>query len=160
MITAMFQKLIPTLMLSLALLVTVSSCKKDDDDKPATPAVAKGMNAIIDGVAFSTTNTTFEDSANVVTITGVFGTTQGVSLVFNKTIGSYSVADILSGASGTYVTDQGVWLGSGIVGGTGTINVTSVSSTGAIGTFNFVAKGFFGTTGEKVVTNGTFNVTK
>ena len=156
----MFQKLIPTLLLSLALLVTVSSCKKDDDDKPATPATKVGINATVGGVAFSSTSTSFADSANTIEITGLSGPSTSLSLEFKKATGTYNIADFTSGATGYYTTDQGFWIASGLLAGTGTITVTSVSSTNAVGTFSFTAKPFLVGSGDKVVTNGTFNVTK
>jgi hypothetical protein len=54
----------------------------------------------------------------------------------------------------------GLW-GVTPVGGSGTITITSISATGASGTFSgtLVAQAGSGASGNKVITNGAFTVT-
>ena len=60
-------------------------------------------------------------------------------------------------------TPNGTWQANGLGGGTGSgsVTLTSISATGAAGTFSFVVPptAFSGAIGNKTVTEGAFNVT-
>ena len=97
-------------------------------------------------LAFAGTNNSFQIN---ITLTGVTGT--GTITLGS---GQLSIATVA-----TVSTSPQTWLTSA-TGGTGSVVITSLSSTGASGTFSFtgVAAGG-GATGTKAVTSGQFNVT-
>jgi hypothetical protein len=92
----------------------------------------------------------------------------------NSQLTTIAFAVITNGQPGTYpigptIPTNGIltigasgptWIASA-QGGSGSIIITSISTTGATGTFSFnmIANGTSGSTGTKTVTNGAFNVT-
>jgi hypothetical protein len=89
-----------------------------------------------------------------------------ISVVTNAAVGTIAFgAGIVSAGTIQLQTRSctagtGLWVAS-IVGGNGTITVTSLTATGASGTFSgtLVAQAGSGASGTKTITNGQFNVT-
>lgn len=124
------------------------------------------MSALIDGVAF-TGSAVGTRSGNPVALLLVAGTNlvinRGTTLSFGVplSVGTHSIA-VGSGMSATLSILDGTATAAGYLAfqttGSGSVAVTTLTSTGATGTFNFVMPS---TTGgaAKTVTNGIFDVT-
>jgi hypothetical protein len=147
---------------STLLLLAAVACSSDNTDGNNNNGNGT-MSATIDGqawtgnlataatyqnniLAFAGTNNSFQIN---ITLTGVTGT--GTITLGS---GQLSIATVA-----TVSTTPQTWLTSS-TGGSGSVVITSLSSTGAAGTFSFtgVAAGG-GATGTKAVTSGQFNVT-
>jgi hypothetical protein len=87
---------------------------------------------------------------------GVGGISSSSNATLNMTTGAANgLYDLLPTNGQTWTANAAV------VGSSGTVTLTSFSSTGASGTFSFVAVALAGTgsTGTKTITNGSFSVT-
>jgi hypothetical protein len=118
-----------------------------------------GVSASIDGTPFTALIAFGTYTGNVLTIGGLSGSTSINLTVPNvTTTGTLSLASGQAGIAEVDVNAQN-WSTS-VTGGTGSITVTSISSTQASGTFTFSAPATVGSgaTGTKVVTNGVFTV--
>ena len=158
----MLHKLFTTALVAVAMIITISSCKKSDETT-STPAPAAGMTATVAGASWTASSTIFSDTANTLQITGISGTTQinskSISLICPKAIGSYTLSGTTFDKGANYT--EGATAYSTILSsiGSGTINITSLSSTNVKGTFSFTGTEFGGTA-SKTITNGSFNITK
>lgn len=144
------------LALASALLVTTAACG-DDDTGPSGDA---SFTATVDGANFTgSLAIQASHNSNVLAVAGTGNGTQIMITIpnvtttgqFNVGAGNPGIAQVVVGTS--------VW-SSTLVGGTGTVNVTTLNDDGAAGTFTFTGMATPGSpaTGQKVVTNGTFNV--
>lgn len=149
------------LLATAAVCATVAACGGDDgtnngggDDNTVT--------ASIDGVAFSgTVSVQSSYSGGVLTIGAVGANQRQINIVIPSatTTGNY---DLGAGRPGVITVTFGIqsaWTTS-LTGGTGTVALTAISASGAKGTFSFTAvpAAGTGTVGNKVVTNGVFDV--
>jgi hypothetical protein len=139
--------------------------------KPATPAASapaavggKGsISARVDGSAWTSTVTAAQYSNGSLIISGAdtssptrafgLGVTAGAPGTYQATLPSPA-------ASASWTVGSATWQAS-LVGGSGSVTITSLTSTGASGTFSFSLVPIPGTSasGNKTVTDGTFNVT-
>lgn len=138
--------------------VTVSSCG-DDGGNP--PVGAGRMSASIDGTAFTgSLAVTAVRTTNTITISAVGSNTRQISINLLGVTGTGAVA-VGAGSQNFAQYSQGTqtWVSS-LVGGSGTVNLTTLSATHATGTFSFtgIASTATGATGNKVVSNGAFDV--
>lgn len=163
--------------IGVAVIVGAAACGKksptapDGNTKTGCSVIVgnKGtVTAQVDGSAFSGTTPTGGAVATQNTLT-LFGHAQNdttLTIGTVPTVGTTTLgAGIVNGASISLQTRScsagtGLWMAS-IGGGSGTITVTTVSATGASGTFSgtLVAQPGSGAAGNKVITNGQFNVT-
>ncbi len=143
------------------LMLAASGCSGSTDNNNGNGNGS--MTASIDGASWT---------GNLATAASYQGTVLG----FAGTNGSYQINITLSGVNGTgtYTLGTGqlsiatvatvstspqVWVTSS-TGGTGSVVITSLTSSAVQGTFSFTAVGSSGgATGNKAVTNGQFNVT-
>ena len=120
------------------------------------------VTASIDGVAFSgTVSVQSSYSGGVLTIGAVGANQRQINIVIPNatTTGNY---DLGAGRPGVVTVTFGIqsaWT-TGLTGGTGTVALTAISASGARGTFSLTAvpAAGTGTVGNKVVTNGAFDV--
>lgn len=152
---------ISRILTTAVLSVTIAACGGDDgtnnggdDDNTVT--------ASIDGVAFSgTVSVQSSYSGGVLTIGAVGANSRQINIVipnataagnFDLGAGRPGVITVTFGIQSAWTTTQN--------GGTGTVALTAISATGAKGTFSFTAVPApgTGTVGNKVVTNGAFDV--
>lgn len=145
--------------LALALLVA-TGCGSDSGTNSGD---ASTMSATVAGTAWNGTLAVQGTYAgNVLAISGTNGTYQlqltipGVTTTgtYNFGPGNAGIAQLVQVTTGTPA-----WTSS-LVGGTGSITVTTLSATRAAGTFSFTGAASPGTaaTGTRVVTNGAFDV--
>jgi hypothetical protein len=122
------------------------------------------MSAIIDGVAWSTSTFSGENSSQLLFVTGLVTASGGQSVAFAvplptpRTVPLAPIAITGTGANAGVVIGSQQW-GTIVTGGSGTVVITTWTVTSASGTFSFVAPSLSGSAGTKIVTNGVFNVT-
>ncbi|MEO7999685.1 MAG: DUF6252 family protein [Gemmatimonadaceae bacterium] len=138
--------------------VTVAACG-DDGGNP--PVGAGRMSASIDGTAFTgSLAVTAVRTTNTITIAGVGSNTRQISinLLGVTTTGAVAVG-VGSQNFAQYSQGTQTWVSS-LAGGSGTVNLTTLSATHATGTFSFTGIGSTstGASGNKVVSSGTFDV--
>jgi hypothetical protein len=118
------------------------------------------MRATIDGVVWNATiNTAAIATGNFLVMTGVtdIGTPNQILLTLS-TPAQVATQTVAGGqVVGSYITSPTVsWLAAGPMG-SGTVTVTSLTATSAIGTFSFTMPPNPGASGTKSITDGTFN---
>jgi hypothetical protein len=158
-----------TLLAIAFVLITLSSCKKDNGDVPSTSKsnltakvngtvivfdkFAVGITGSVNGVDFTSVQGTAADGSNMsLTING--------AVVAGKTYVS-STTDLENSGSVLFTTkDDETFSSYDNDSGEGSITVTSVSGKTIKGTFKGKLKGFLSSSTEtKTVTEGTFTVT-
>ncbi|HKT79912.1 MAG TPA: DUF6252 family protein [Vicinamibacterales bacterium] len=161
------------LCLVAAILIASISCGGGDDGGPADPSGGSGsgsgskgtVTALIEGVSYSgavnsakITNGTLNIASNSSDLTRAIA-----FALKNAAVGTYStpnseVSFTVQVTNGATVT--GAW-GAGGQLGSGTLTISSISSSSVSGTFNFVGIVPAGSpgTGTKTVTNGSFSAT-
>lgn len=137
---------------------TVSACGDDGGDPPVG---AGRVTATVGGTDFkSTLSVTASRPSNVLTIVGVGANGRQISIVVN---GATATGAVAVGAGSTsyvqYSETSQQWL-SNLAGGTGTVTLTTLSSTHATGTFSVTGAALTssGASGTKAVTSGSFDV--
>ena len=158
----MLQKFFSTALVAVALLVSISACKKSEDSTPAAD-IAAGMRATVGGAAWTANSAFFSDTSSngleIYGFTGLGPSLKGFTLVCPKQAGTYSLINDTTATaprSGVYFEGNSLWISN-----SGTLTITSLSSTNVKGTFSFTGSGFLGgATGTKAITNGSFNITK
>ncbi|MGV3710918.1 MAG: hypothetical protein ACO1Q7_18995 [Gemmatimonas sp.] len=144
--------------LALLAFALVMACGDDGGDPPVG---AGRVEAKIDNVDFSgTLAVQATRSGNLLSIGAVGSNTRQINL---NLVGVTTTGTIQIGAGnlsvGTVTVGTSAWT-STLTGGTGSVTLTTLSSTRAIGTFSFTALPATntGATGNKSVTNGSFDV--
>ncbi len=129
------------------------------------PATRNGtLRATINGVDWNAISIIALVDPSLLTISGSDVAPQAVSLLIPPAVGTYPVNFRGPASAGVRAGGQ-TWLTLPVDprdnGSSGSIVVSTLTSTGASGTFSFVAPAspLSGATGVKTVTNGTFNVT-
>lgn len=147
------------MLLALTLLAACSSDKKDDDPTPDTSVA--GVSWSVDGATITDakaqgqiSGNTFGFAANFISGTGTIN-----GLTFSnvpRTAGTYDLSGTSSptvtGAMGYYILDATVYAAT-----SGSLVVTSVGTSNAVGTFSFTGTKVNGTP-TKTITSGKFNV--
>jgi hypothetical protein len=134
-----------------------------DDGGTGPDGDDNSMSATIAGTAWSGTLAVQASRAgNVFSLSGTNGTYQVQITIPNVTAaGTYNVGTGNLGIAQVIQVTAGfsAWT-SALVGGTGTVTITSLTAEGASGTFSFNGIASPGTpaTGTRAVTNGAFNV--
>lgn len=142
----------------LMMAAMIAGCGSD----PAGPGLDNGsMSARIDGSAFNASVAIVATySSGILAIAGTDGQGRTIGLGSQVTApGTYTVS--AANPTNFSVTTGSAGWQAAINLGSGTLTVTSISATGAKGTFQFTAGPLAGTgaTGNKVVTEGAFDVT-
>jgi hypothetical protein len=150
----------PAATLAAAATLLLAAC---GDDSGTNSGNTSTMSATVAGTAWSgSLAVQGQYGANLLSITGTNGTYQialnvpGVASTgtFNFGPGNLTVAQLVQVTTGTPT-----WTSS-LVGGTGSITVTTLTASRAAGTFSFTGAASPGTsaTGTRAVTNGSFDV--
>jgi hypothetical protein len=129
---------------------------------------SSGFTATIDGASFvglgvTTVRSTVGGAAflGVAGSSGFTGNYILLSIGFPAAVGTYSIGPgSISDAAVQIPNQSSLWNATATSGGSGTITVTSSTSTSASGTFSLTLVPLAGTkaSGNKIVTNGVFNV--
>jgi hypothetical protein len=84
-----------------------------------------------------------------------------IAVAVPAAVGTYDVSSSTGANTGLQIPNASSSWSAGPLGGNGTVTLTTLTATGATGTFSFTAVPLRGTnaTGDKVVTNGVFDVT-
>src|SRR5688572_30410307 len=147
-------------MCGLVLLLAVGCGGDDDDPLDVNPNDNGSMTARVDGAAFTATTVAASFSNGILAISGVqVSPSQALTFGLAATApGTFTVA-ATSPVNGIYAVGNATWLASGNVG-SGQVIVTTLSSTRAVGTFNFVLAPNTpsGATGTRTITQGAFDV--
>ena len=147
-------------MCGLVLLLAVGCGGDDDDPLDVNPNDNGSMTARVDGNSFTAFSTAATFSNGILAVSGVQVTpAQGITFGVAATgPGTFTVSQT-SAVNGIYVSGNASWLASGNVG-SGTVTLTTLNSTRAVGTFNFVmqAQAGSGATGTRTITQGAFDV--
>ncbi len=142
---------------------STSSSNPSNPSNPSPSGPNHGtITATIDGVAFNGTATAAAISNGVLGIGGWNGLstpsiTIGIGVLAQ--VGTTSIGPISPTNVNLMVGSQG-WVAD-VTGGSGTVTISTLTATGATGTFSVTVKPVpnTGSTGNKVIANGTFNVT-
>jgi hypothetical protein len=132
---------------------------------PAPVVTAHGsMNATIDGTRWDASAyllATQQIGIVAVSGTNAFSNYTTVTFAVPATVGTYQVAPLtIANASVDFIATADSKWASLAAGSNGTVTLTTLTSTGARGTFSFNLLPLAApATGTKVVTNGVFNVT-
>jgi hypothetical protein len=156
----------------VVILLASSGCGGDDD--PASPSIGGSsglsngsMSARIDGTSWNA-NSSISPSyeGGILAVGGedtgrqtvAFGVTAAGPGTYGTASGHIVIFSLVTVAPGAQAA---MWTARPDLAGTnGTVTITSLSNTGASGTFSFVATAIAGTpaAGTKTVTDGVFNV--
>ena len=158
----MLQKFFSTALVAVALLVSITACKKSDDSSPATNSST--MTATVDGTAWTATTTSFKDSANIVSIVGYTGvlnaaSSKAISLACPNRVGNYTLSGSAMDRIAAFTDGNTGYTTLFDSTSSGSINITAITASNVRGTFSFNCKELFGTA-PKNVTNGSFNISK
>lgn len=145
----------------LALPLLLAGMIACSDDENTGPNENSSVAASIDGTAWTAATVQSTYAGNVLAVGGLdAGQTQ--VLITIPSVTTTGTFDIGAGQPGVaVVTANGQTWSSTLVGGTGSVTVTTLTATHAAGTFTFVATALTtsGATGNKTVTTGSFDVT-
>lgn len=143
-----------------ALLVACGDDNGTNDDGGDDPST---LTATIDGLAFTANAAvTAVQGAETLTITGTNSNNRGIVIslpIASQQATKTGTYDAGPGFAGVVTYNIGMSLyQTSAAGGTGTVTVTSYSATRVAGTFSVTAVGTAGTVGNRVITNGAFDV--
>jgi hypothetical protein len=123
------------------------------------------VTAFIDGVAYTgiVNSANFNQSGNVNLASNNSALTLSINFAARGAVGTTTInptsTTVLNVITTTGTTVIGSWSASGL-GGSGTLTIATLTSSGMSGTFSFTAvPASAGTTGTKTVTDGTFTAT-
>lgn len=145
--------------LALALALT-AACGKSSTG-PSTPVLVNGsFTAKVDGANFNAVTAAVSTSGNITSVGASNASGESIGFAWQGTTpGTYSIAQ-LAPHNGIYIAGSASWVAS-VVGGSGTITITTQTSSRVAGTFSFTMVPSSGTTasGNKNVTQGSFDLT-
>jgi hypothetical protein len=122
------------------------------------------MTATVDGVSWAAILVSSARGPGVLSVGGTnsfTGAYESITVAFPATVGTYSLdSTSVANAQLAIPTNAASWV-AGPLGGSGSVTLATLTATGATGTFSITFAALKGTTasGNKVVTNGVFNVT-
>jgi hypothetical protein len=139
-------------------LLVAAACGGDSTTGPGTTGA---MSATIDGAHWTSSLGAAASHASGAYGVGGSNSSFTLGIGFADTgVGTYEVS--ATSPTNLIVTQQGgaAWVAN-VTGGSGSVTVTSVSATRITGTFNFTAIPLpnSGATGNRTITNGTFDIT-
>lgn len=150
------------LLFTVLLLFSVACSGGDDGTGPETVLPTGSMSARIDGSTWNANLAVSAGSSNgILAFSGTNGNvTMAIAVGIISGPGEFQIGPV-GAVSNALITESNgrSWHASQSVGN-GTVRITSVSATGATGTFSFTAPAVAssGANGSRVVTNGTFDV--
>ena len=149
-----------TAMCGLVLLLAVGCGGDDDDPLDVNPNDNGSVTARVDGNTFTAATVVGSFSNGILAISGVQGSpAQSITFGLAATApGTFTVSET-SPVNAVFAVGNSTWLAAGGVG-SGTVTVTTLSSSRAVGTFNFVLAPNTpsGATGTRTITQGAFDV--
>ncbi len=156
--TTIFHRSIASRAFAVAGLIFATACGSSSTGPAANGSAP--MTAKIDGTAWSAPSASGSYGNGILAFAGAnlqLGTI-GVGVIASGP-GTYAIG--VGGPGNASVSIGGQAWSAAITGGSGSVTITSLTSTGAQGTFQFTAVPATGTgaSGNKVVTEGTFDVT-
>jgi hypothetical protein len=138
----------------------LGACGDDDGTNDGGGDDSNTLTATIDGVAYTSNSsvTVVRATDNSLIITGTSSNNRAIKIELPPVTqaGTYDAGPGF-GAIVTYNIGLSPYVTSA-TGGSGTVTVTSISSTRVAGTFSVTTVGTGGTVGNRVITNGKFNV--
>jgi hypothetical protein len=155
-------------LLSIASLVSAIGCGGSDSKGVTNPnpqQTAGTMSARIDGVTWTAVAVTVAVNANGIIISGASSNGIGMAVGASRLLGTATQTFGAGGnfsALATMTTGTQSWSATGVQGtnSSGSVTLTTLTATRAVGTFTFNAAALAGgATGTKVVTSGVFDVT-
>ena len=161
----LFPASFPTNSLALASLLLLGACSKKSDDPTSTPAATTYATTwTADGKNYTATTSNGAVTNNMLIIGAgqVVSSSESYSLTLSVPA---SVGTAVIGTSGPYSAGYGTIIGGTTTSyiaasslGSGTVTVTTLSSTEIIGTFSFTAVSTTKATSTKTVSNGKFAI--
>lgn len=139
------------------LLVLAAGCSSDDGNGLTTPGTGSGsMAARVDGATWTARSITASYLGGMLSLSGTDGT---YTISLAATVQGPAVQDLTEGTGfGAIAEGASTWYAVG-EGGTGTMSISALTSSGATGTFSFTAGPLpGGTGGTRSITSGTFDV--
>jgi len=119
------------------------------------------MKATIDGVLWTATRVSAGIQSGSLVVVGFDSVLTSINMSTPATTGTRTVS-LNSMVQATLTSSAGAWEADsfGVVTGSGTVTVLTLTATGASGTFSFTVTPVTGTaaTGTKSIVNGTFSV--
>ena len=158
----------PLQLLSIAFLVSAVGCGGSDSNGVTNPnpqQSAGTMSARIDGATWTASAVTVAVNTNGLIISGASTSGIGVAVGASRLLGTGTQTfgtGTNFNALATMTTGTQSWSATGIQGSnsSGSVTLTTLTATRAVGTFTFNAAALAGgATGTKVVTSGVFDVT-
>ena len=158
----------PLQLLSIAFLASAVGCGGSDSNGVTNPnpqQSAGTMSARIDGAAWTASVVTVAVNTNGLIISGASTSSTGVAVGASRLLGTGTQTfgtGTNFNALATMTTGTQSWSATGIQGSnsSGSVTLTTLTATRAVGTFTFTAAALAGgATGTKVVTSGVFDVT-
>ena len=145
---------------AIALAALTGACSGSNTTSPTTGTSNQTMTALIDGSSWTAVTVTASRSSDLISITGSDASTPNRTIALSlvgSSIGTYTTS---TGSSNEELSiSPGQWTAN-VLGGSGTITLTDLTTTGATGTFSFTAvTANAAATGTHAVTSGAFNVT-
>jgi hypothetical protein len=132
-------------------------------DSTTGPLQNGAMSATINGASWTssqgaTVTRTSGGGASILSIGGSDGTLSVGMAWTDNGVGTYPITSTSS--TNVFLTTGSAGWAASLIGGSGSITVTTVNATHVVGTFNFVAPATPGTTatGTKTATNGQFDI--
>lgn len=154
-------------LLTLLALALVASCGGSDDDGPGGPSGSGTMTARVDGSTWVANSGILAlQLGGFFSITGSVGSSSSITIAWPVGgTGTYSIPGSvgMNMNYGTF-TPSHLWQALGMTQsdgiGSGSVTVTTLTADRVAGTFQFTAPAAAssGATGQKVVTNGAFNI--
>lgn len=163
-----FRQFVASWLVLGALLLVGSACGGDGGG-PGGPSGSGTLTAQVDGNGWTATSGILAlRQSNFVSITGSVGSLSSITIAWpDEGTGTYSIP-LATGMNLNYALfgSGHVWqalaMGPQLGGvGTGSVTVTTLNAERVVGTFQFTAPAAAssGASGQKVVTNGAFNIT-
>jgi hypothetical protein len=143
----------------LAVAATIwLGCGGDGNTGPNNNPDNGSMSAKVDGSNWSASNVAATRTNGFVGVGAGASDLSTISFAFPDHTGTFQVGG-QDGTNASFISGGKSWTAAFGTGGSGTITVTTLSATRVAGTFSFVAPAISGgATGNKTVTNGTFDV--
>ena len=145
----------------LALMVATATVAACGDDGGNPPVGAGNVSATVEGSAFTGSLAVTSSRTATVLAVGAVGSNNRQIAIFLTGVTSTGAVAVGAGSSSyaQYSDASQQWV-SNLTGGSGTVNLTTLTTTHAAGTFTFTgaALATSGASGTKSVTSGSFDV--
>jgi hypothetical protein len=133
-------------------------CGGGDSTGPNDQPGSHSMSATVDGSSWSAQAAAAQRSNGFVGVGASASDLSTISFAFPDHTGTFQVAS-QDGTNASFISSGKSWTAAFGTGGSGTISVTTLTATRVTGTFSFTAPALTGgATGNKTVTNGTFDI--